>query len=416
MKTFLSVASLILALACHTIAANQNLILPGVSTGVLGPLVVNAHTNIVLPPDGRLNFTTITIHPGVGLTFTRNAANTPVYLLAQGDVLINGTITLSGEEGTPLRGGFGGPGGFDGGMPGISGGEPGDGYGPGAGRGGSADGTIPGGGGAYANRGGQGFPTPSSRNGATYGSQLLLPLVGGSGGGGSPNRGGSGGGGAILIASSTRIELNSSISSEGARSAEGVAGAGSGGAIRLVAPVIAGTGGCSVDGGPNPILNTNNNGGAGRIRCDAMDRTGFNLGFNPNFPAVPANPMATPPTPAIPEHRAAFTADQYLPLLFPPNGPTLRVVSVGGIAIPPGAPAGYSVTLPLNSAASQPVVVEAENFGTPVDITVKVTPATGPALPGVNATIDNSTANPATTSVSVQLPANVPVTVNAWTR
>src|SRR5712691_2678600 len=78
-----------------------------------------------LPPSGVYNYTTVTIPSGVTVRYTRNAANTPVTLLAAGDVTIMGTISVNGGNGldgsttgTGLifnAGGLGGPGGFNGG-------------------------------------------------------------------------------------------------------------------------------------------------------------------------------------------------------------------------------------------------------------------------------------------------------------
>ncbi len=91
------------------------------STGADGPLHVTVNQTLVLPPDGIFNFTTITIDApfaqltGV-LTFERNAANTPVFLRATGDVVINGTINVSAPLYTVALGRqVGGPGGGDGG-------------------------------------------------------------------------------------------------------------------------------------------------------------------------------------------------------------------------------------------------------------------------------------------------------------
>src|SRR5712691_3524271 len=80
-----------------------------------------------LPPSGVYNYTTVTIPSGVTVRYTRNAANTPVTVLAAGDVTIMGTISVNGDNGldgsttgtgqivvTP--GGLGGPGGFNGGS------------------------------------------------------------------------------------------------------------------------------------------------------------------------------------------------------------------------------------------------------------------------------------------------------------
>ena len=65
---------------------------------------------LALDADGVFNFTTI--HVTSGLSFLRNAANTPVVLAATGDVLIDATISVSAGN----FNGVGGPGGGDGGA------------------------------------------------------------------------------------------------------------------------------------------------------------------------------------------------------------------------------------------------------------------------------------------------------------
>src|SRR2546428_12637891 len=62
------------------------------STGADGALAPTGNTTVPLPPDGVLNFTTVNIPAGVTVTFAKNAANTPVTMLATGDV----TITPAG--------------------------------------------------------------------------------------------------------------------------------------------------------------------------------------------------------------------------------------------------------------------------------------------------------------------------------
>jgi hypothetical protein len=65
----------------------------------------------------------------VTVTFKRNAANTPVVMLVQGDVVIAGSIDISGKNSAmmgpdgdanlfdgPRGPGIGGPGGYDGGY------------------------------------------------------------------------------------------------------------------------------------------------------------------------------------------------------------------------------------------------------------------------------------------------------------
>jgi hypothetical protein len=162
------------------------------STGAGGALSITVNTTLNLPPDGILNYTTITVAQGVTLSFNRNALNTPVYLLASGDVLINGTVDVSAAitDCSPNPG-KGGPGGFDGGSGGsVMAGQSkgGDGLGPGGGKN-----RINWGSAAYGSS-----PPISPANTNTYGNLLLVPMMGGSGGAGSdgsPGVGGAGGGG-----------------------------------------------------------------------------------------------------------------------------------------------------------------------------------------------------------------------------
>ncbi|MGE0133472.1 MAG: hypothetical protein AB7U82_35800 [Blastocatellales bacterium] len=279
------------------------------STGADGPFAPAAPPQgqtvevvLTLPPSGVFNFTTVTIPQGVKVTFIRNAKNSPVVILATGDVRIEGSISVAGQP-VPSQGstylynstnygGVGGPGGFNGGSgaPAIY--APGDtscgvsqlvgftGDGPGGGAGAPIGPEINsvragggGGGGGYFFAGQPGQAANQAAGGAggeRYGSPTLIPLIGGSGGGGSAGEcnsgpfpsssrgsGGAGGGGAILIASSTKIILDgpngdNSIDQEqpvvDARGGDVFTvwhprgGAGSGGAIRLIANEITGQG------------------------------------------------------------------------------------------------------------------------------------------------------------------------------
>ena len=152
------------------------------------------------------NFTTVNIPQFATVRFTRNIANTPVIILAQGDVTVSGFIDVSGTtvSGSGLSVGQGGPGGFNGGggarvsAPTNFGGA----------------GSGPGGGGSNVSGS---FGTGTAE--LVYGLPELQPIIGGSGGGGTgsffslvygsnvPGFRGSGGGGALLIASSGAIDL-----------------------------------------------------------------------------------------------------------------------------------------------------------------------------------------------------------------
>jgi hypothetical protein len=363
------------------------------SNGSLGALnVADADVTVDLPPDGRLNYTTVTVAAGRTLRFKRNALNTPVYLLAQGDVVIGGGVTVDGGNapGSPPIGGAGGPGGFDGGKPGF-GAEfpPGDGYGPGGGVAGdstdSPTGAGPGAHGAVGNG-----PAPK---GVAYGSPLLIPLMGGSGGGGiagQPGLGGGGGGGAILIASNTKIELSAGagvVARGGNRTGSGRNG-GSGGAIRLLAPKVSGGGTVNALGGNGGGYANN-----GRIRVDCLDKTALTLDFQPlSFTTVGAN---------------LFVAPSVVP--------RLDLVKAAGRDIPLGTGNTVQVQLPFNSDTNQTVTIRAQDFNADVPIRLTLTPDSGPRIV-IDTNIVNTAQNPATLVIPVGLPVNNLITIHAWTR
>ena len=105
------------------------------STGSDGALSPTVNTAIPLPESGVLNYTSINIPSGVTVTFIRNIANTPVYLLAKNDVTIAGVIDIRGGDAKPTGTygdgaladdglpGLGGPGGYDGGRGGTEDGQ-----------------------------------------------------------------------------------------------------------------------------------------------------------------------------------------------------------------------------------------------------------------------------------------------------
>jgi hypothetical protein len=373
------------------------------SDGSLGALNVTVDTTIDLSqtaPNGQLNYTTVNVAAGTTLRFQRNPLNTPVFLLASGDVIIAGKIDVSGTQapnanggGGAPTGGVGGPGGFDGGKPGFSADiGPGSGYGPGAGKGGQNDFTADGAGaGSFGS-----IPTwTQSQNNhgqLLYGSPLLVPMIGGSGGGGSkgaPGFGGGGGGGAILIASSTSINITGQIWAHGGQALGSSLNAGSGGAVRLLAPVVRGTGTIDVQGdGGNDA-----NAGAGRIRVDTIDRSNLQLNFAPLV-------------------LATVGADMFV---FPAKVPRLDIVETAGTAIQPGTSQPVTVQLPFGANPNATVTVQAQDFGAVVPISVVLTPDSGDRII-VNSQIDNTTQSTASVPVPVTFPQNVLVTVNVWTR
>ncbi len=350
------------------------------SDGSYGPLNITTNTTLNLPANGIFKCTTISIASGATLSFNRNALNTPVYLLATGTVSIAGTINVAGANGTAVIGGAGGPGGFDGGNPGPGSNTAGAGIGPGGGGpGANGTGVNSAGPGSYGSLSSQG----STNRGSIYGSPLLVPLLGGSGAGGADaGLGGGGGGGAILIASDIRIDVTGTINA-----ASGLSNYndGSGGAIRLVAPVVAGTG----------TLNVNGRwGGSGRIRFDALDRGAATFGYTAGTATVSSGALM---------------------LVFPSPLPRLDIVEAAGTQIAVGTGAPVIVQLPFGSTTNRTVTVRAQDFNSPVPVAVVLTPEQG--LPTVYTnTIDNLSANPATNVFNVVVPVNVVVNVNAWTR
>jgi hypothetical protein len=229
------------------------------------------------------------------------------------------------------------------------------------------------------------------KRGAVYGNPLLFPIVGGSGGGGAsgnPGWGGGGGGGALLIASTTKITHTGNIRALGGQAlSANVQNTGSGGAVRLVAPIITGNGSIDVrgDGGLNLK-------GDGRIRIDALDRSGIAFNFVPTTTATVGGLLA----------------------VFPDPMPRLDVVEAAGraVAIDSG-PA--QVLLPAGTSPNQTVKVRAKDFGQTVPIRVVLNPDSGPSQ-SYDAQIDNAGANPAETTVNVTFPANVLTHIQVFTR
>lgn len=409
-----------------------------VGASCLGAFNPTVTTVIDLPPDGILHYSTFNVPANITVSFKRNAANTPVTILASGNVTVAGTLWvgyskaptpsgqstadggLLGDDGQP---GIGGPGGFDGGAGGLSplfGGTALVGGGAGKGPGGGQTGTgswsnqgligMSGGGGAFAAAANGGYYPAAS--GTPYGQATLLPLIGGSGGGGGAagtaftGGGGGGGGGAILIASSGIINVTGYIYADGGAGAEsqgancgGGGGGGAGGGIRLVADqlVRSGAGYLYARGGSGAgsCASSASNGGAGYIRLE-VPATGS---FSPNWSQGYADPDYT------------FVANATTAKLFVPNSPTLTIASVNGIAVPANPTGVADITLAEGTPAV-PVVINATNV--PVDTSVKiylvrangtrseVTPS--PALAG---TLAASTATP-TPSVTFQ-PGNTTV-------
>lgn len=384
------------------------------STGADGAFAPTGNQTLQVPPSGVFNFTTINVPAGVTITFTRNAQNTPVTILASGDVTIAGSFVVSGQPGSAAgSGGLGGPGGFAGGIGGFGNdtyaGVPGN--GPGGGGAGRKGTNFAGGGGGagFSAVGGNGSMSIAGVGGAKYGTSSLIPLIGGSGGGGggasnyARGASGGGGGGAILLASSGNITFSGTGAinapggiggpAPGSGSESGAGGGGSGGAIRLIANIISGPAILNVNGGTGGIGCYNGGcggaGGAGYLRVEAYDYSGF-------------TPNVTP---------AAINYGQPNPVVLT-NAPQLRIASVGAIAAP-GSPLGSfqgvpDVIVPATQANPVSVALEAANIPVGTVVQVLLIPSSGAsttvpssALAGTNAA--------STATANVTLPAGMSV-------
>jgi len=217
-----------------------------------------------------------------------------------------------------------------------------------------------------------------------------MPLLGGSGGAGTTSgQGGGGGGGAILIASDTEIIINGVIDAKGGGGGA-QPNAGSAGGVRLVAPVVSGSGTVDVDG---VGLGTRNHSGYGRFRVATLDRSGFDVRVFPDSRARTLGSfMVVSPTPL----------------------PRLDIISAAGSAIAEGS-GPVLVTLPNDSPSTQSVTVQARDFVGLVPIEVVVTPENGTRTV-VLGEIDMAGGNPSEVSVNVEIPANTPAHINAWRR
>ena len=394
------------------------------SNGADGALNPSVDTEVQLPPDGILEYTSIDIPAGISVTFSKNALNTPVTLLVSGDAVINGTIDVSGSDAPPSAGagdgnlgddglpGEGGPGGFDGGRGGMAddsteAGSPRiaqAGIGPGGGfpnDSNLSNDNCYGNGGSFGTSGSVTYSYCGPETGPIYGNEDLLPLIGGSGGSGGGGRqssggsGGGGGGGALLIAVSGTLTIadGGEVLANGGRSGDvghddnldaggRVGGGGSGGGVRLIATNLDGTGSISAAGGRTGTYDgqnwPNQYGGKGRIRLEAENFT-FNGSSNPAYSLTEPGQLVIS------------------------GVPTIRIESVGGMAAP-AEPSGYG-DIVLPSDAPNPVDVGIETSNVPVGntVSVTVTPPNGHPYSVTSSALQGTEAN-ATASASVDIP------------
>lgn len=341
--------------------------------GVLNP-TSNRVINMADHPDGIYHYTSVNIPANVTVTFIPNASNTPVVWLVQSNIVINGTVDVSGNSGSynPGIGGLGGPGGYRGGAGGASATA---GQGPGGGL--AVSGT-----GGNASFGSLGQTISGVEPGPEYGNSFLLPLIGGSGGGGTSfvgPYGGGGGGGAILIAAAGFCEIGGLLASFGGQGWShvqiGAGGAGSGGAIRIIASRVSGRGRVMTYG--------NSAGGGGRVRFDTYESTfGGSLG-------------------------GQFTLGSQF-IIFPSTGqlPQLTVIGVGGVSVsapPTGVLSTPDAVLAAQQANPIPIVVRCSNLplGTPITVSVKPVNSSPISAVGYN---NSGTVAESTATVSLNMP------------
>jgi|ERR1041385_952191 hypothetical protein len=318
----------------------QPLTIPG-ADGSDGALIVTASTNIdlslavtgvwsnnnagnagkgIYDPDKWavvFKYTSVSIASGATVTFSNHLTHAPVVWLVSSNVTIDGTLSLDGQPspGSAFVNPEPGPGGFRGGAYDNSayGLGQGPGYGPG---------------GVSADRGS--YSTYHS-----YGNARIVPLIGGSGGG--P---GGGGGGAILMAASGDITVNGLCRAN--NSSGGYPG--SGGAIRCIANQIS---------------------GAGRFDTTAYYPGRVRIETTLLSPTITTDPptVAAPPTPVVLWPDAA--------------APTVKVVSVAGLNVPPDPKASMTppfADLTLENKNAVTIMLQTQNFSTNGTVNVYIKP------------------------------------------
>ncbi|MBI5562412.1 MAG: hypothetical protein HY894_06130 [Deltaproteobacteria bacterium] len=409
----------------------------------LGAFSPTVDTVIQLPPDGILDYTTFTVPQQVTVTFTKNAANTPVVIRTSGDVAIRGYLDVLGDAakdcgtygdgklGDDGQPGKGGPGGFDGGFGGMSanfGGSYGahgsPGHGPGGGQGGYQypsnqwplyGRTGGGSGGGSQEAGSCAFAgwgctwADAIPGGVSYGQASLLPLVGGSGGGGGTagssfnGCGGGGGGGAVLIASSTSITVQGHINADGGRGGydygQGAGGAGGGGAagsIRLVSESVWRDGNYWWDtrGWWMDSRLYARRGGGGY-----NDQDGWNNGGYGGYGWIRIEANNT--------NWSGYTDPGYsfgLPgPLSVPNTPSLVISKVAGVAVPANPTGSADVTLPQGTAMPVTVEVAGVNIPRGTTVTVRTVPSGANATSTLTTALDGLSDAATTATASVTL-------------
>jgi hypothetical protein len=275
-------------------------------------------------------YSSVNIPNGVKVTFKNHPTYAPVVWLVQGNVTIAGELNLDGKDKnfsqpeslTPTESG---PGGFRGGANGPSG--DGTGLGPGGAR---VDGS-----GGYLGQ---------------YGNPQIIPLIGGSGG-----HAGGGGGGCIAIFASQTVTVGGTISAKGGVGYRSYPfnnpiNFGSGGAIKLVASSVVGTGSvtCLYPGTTVP----------GRLRIESNSLASSIQTFPETIGVPPANP----------------------PVIWPAaNAPIAKVISVDAVGAPadPRAPLVAGADVAIQNSNQVNILIQTENFPIEGVVQLNITPKFG---------------------------------------
>lgn len=327
-------------------------------------------------------YSNVTVAAGKTLTFINHPSRAPVVWLVNGNVNINGTVSLDGRTvgvNAPLLA-EPGPGGFRGGQ-----GYYADGVGAGAGFGvGGGQRGVPG-----VAAGAASYGTVGNGGPAVYGNPAIIPLIGGSGGGAYPvsGLGGSGGGGAILIACANSVSVAGTIQANGGVCQFAGPGSGSGGAIRVVSDSLAGGGSVKCLGGAAQYV-----GGLGRIRIERVNNN---------------NTITVTPDPSVISLSLGDTA-----VLWPPNGaPEVKIVSIGGQNIGPDPLASfgtYGADAVLPQTTSTQVLIETTNVEQASQLKVRGTLRSNGGYTEVNAAVSSVVS---TTPLVIRWTATLPVQV-----
>lgn len=335
-------------------------------------------------------YSSVNISTGATVTFANHGSRAPVVWLVNGDVTVNGVLSLDGQAWQrPPELAEPGPGGFRGGFGSFTVGvDEGPGFGPGGGQNVGID------------RYGGSYGTLGFGGSATYGNPSLLPLIGGSGGSGdidgttTDTGSGGGGGGAILLACTGTLSIGNtgSIRANGGNGGTGGnnvhSAGGSGGGIRLVCNSLSGSGIISALAGGGYRA-----GGLGRIRIERV---------------INANSLQVTPG----ESPITLAAGSTPLIWLPSDGPTARIVSIGnsGNTNAPADPRasfgtfGADVTLPQVSTA--PVIIETTNAESASIVRVRVTPRANGSYTETTATLTQTNS---TNPLVLRWLANVPV-------